>query len=877
MSLSSTPIQVWPLIRRHALVLLLIVAYGLWYVRLYPALGPVASMPAVIPAIVGAGLFGWKVGLLYMLGIAGLTVGLHNSFAPISGLGLLTSLPGGLALFLVSLVIGLLHDLNVRLQRELAERRRVETRLSLTAAALQQTDRRFRLLVEKSAEAIYSFDPKTLRLYEANSAFRELLGYAAEEVPRLTLHDFVAESPQEIQPNLQKVFELGGLDIGERQWRRTDGRLVDVSVSVSMVQQDDEEVVFVVGRDITARKQADAALREAEANFRTLVEQLPAITYRAALNETRSTMYVSPQIMTLGYAPSEYLADPELWRKLIHPADRARVVSEVALMGASGKPLRSEYRALDRTGQQFWLRDEAVVVYDDAGRPLFVQGILLDITERILGETKLANSERQLRTIIEAEHECIKIVAEGGVVEMMNPAGLAMLEADSPDQVIGTIVFRFIAPEDVDGYRTFAERVLQGETGTLEYQVIGLKGTRRWLESYAVPLSKANGHGATLLAVTRDMTERKLAESHIRRQFQRMAALRAIDQAITGSLDLDLTLTVFLEQLLTHLGVHAADVMLVDARDGMLTYTAGRGFRSGAFQQTRLRLGEGRAGRAALERRIVVETEGSQTQQPSFRTGLLGRENFVSYFGVPLIAKGEVLGVLEIFHRARLEPDTEWLEFLEALASQAAIAIDNASLFEGLQNTHQKLLNAYDATIEGWSRALDLRDKETEGHSRRVTDLTLRLAQAQGMDADHLAHIRRGALLHDIGKLGIPDRILFKAEPLTEEEWVIMRQHPTFANELLAPIAFLQPALAIPYCHHEKWDGTGYPRGLKGEQIPLPARLFAVVDVWDALRSDRSYRTAWPTERVLEHIRFLSGSHFDPHAVDVFMQLVEAH
>jgi putative nucleotidyltransferase with HDIG domain len=245
-------------------------------------------------------------------------------------------------------------------------------------------------------------------------------------------------------------------------------------------------------------------------------------------------------------------------------------------------------------------------------------------------------------------------------------------------------------------------------------------------------------------------------------------------------------------------------------------------------------------------------------------------EGFVTYIGVPLLAKGRVQGLLEIFHRSLLQPDGDWLDFMETLASQAAIALDNATLFEELQKSNADLSRAYDTTLDGWSRALDLRDKETEGHSARVTDMTLSLARLMGFKQEQLTHIRRGALLHDIGKMGVPDSILLKPGPLDDAEWAIMKMHPVYAVELLSPIEHLRPALDIPYSHHEKWDGSGYPRGLKGEQIPLEARIFAVVDVWDALRSNRPYRAGWPVERVVEHIRAGSGSHFDPRVVEAF-------
>ncbi|HEY3312718.1 MAG TPA: HD domain-containing phosphohydrolase [Anaerolineales bacterium] len=187
-----------------------------------------------------------------------------------------------------------------------------------------------------------------------------------------------------------------------------------------------------------------------------------------------------------------------------------------------------------------------------------------------------------------------------------------------------------------------------------------------------------------------------------------------------------------------------------------------------------------------------------------------------------------------------------------------------------MENLHREVVTAYDQTIEGWSKALDLRDKETEGHTKRVSEMTKQLARAAGFDAEALLQIQRGALLHDVGKLGIPDKILLKPEPLTRDEWMIMRKHPVYAYEWLSAIDYLHVALEIPYCHHEKWDGTGYPRGLKGEDIPMAARLFAVVDVWDALTSDRPYRKALSDADAWKYILDQNGHHFDPRAVEAF-------
>jgi putative nucleotidyltransferase with HDIG domain len=234
------------------------------------------------------------------------------------------------------------------------------------------------------------------------------------------------------------------------------------------------------------------------------------------------------------------------------------------------------------------------------------------------------------------------------------------------------------------------------------------------------------------------------------------------------------------------------------------------------------------------------------------------------------------MGVLEIFNRTTLVADDEWMEFFNVLAGQTAIAIDNRILFDDLQRSHLELSLAYDATIEGWSRALDLRDRETEGHTQRVTDLTIRLARSLGLSELEIVHIRRGALLHDIGKMGVPDTILNKPGPLTEEELRVMRMHPQYAYDMLMPITYLRPALDIPYAHHEKWDGSGYPRGLKGYAIPVAARIFAVSDVFDALTSDRPYRKAWSKEKTFEYLRGQAGRHFAPEIVEAFLSIVEA-
>lgn len=376
-----------------------------------------------------------------------------------------------------------------------------------------------------------------------------------------------------------------------------------------------------------------------------------------------------------------------------------------------------------------------------------------------------------------------------------------------------------------------------------------------------------------ITAIIRDITERRKAERKIQSQMEKMKALRNIDMAITSSLDIRFTFTIILEQVMNTLRADAVDVLLLNQYTLRLEHVAGRGFYTNALQHTNLGIGEGVAGRTAQEARTKV-IDLTKEASSFIRAPLIAEEGMMTYISVPLLSKGNLKGVLEVFYRSEVKPSTELLDFAEALGLQSAIAIDNASLFNDLTKANMDLKLAYESTLEGWSRALDLRDKETEGHSQRVTDLTVSIAREVGIHDEELVHVRRGALLHDIGKMGVPDYILLKPGPLNEEERAIMCKHPVYAYYLLMPIAYLRQAIDIPYCHHEKWDGTGYPRGLKGEEIPLAARIFAIVDVWDALRSDRPYRPASSLEETMTYIVRQPGNHFDPKIVKIFLSVV---
>ncbi|MBL0347855.1 GAF domain-containing protein [Candidatus Villigracilis affinis] len=375
----------------------------------------------------------------------------------------------------------------------------------------------------------------------------------------------------------------------------------------------------------------------------------------------------------------------------------------------------------------------------------------------------------------------------------------------------------------------------------------------------------------TLAEIAGNAIHRTRLHEQTKRNLIHISMLRQIDQTIASNFDLSVSLNLLINNAMAQLKAGAVCILRLNPSTQMLEYLNGQGFlNEEIIKRARLRLGEKYAGLAALERRQISISDLSSVNQSFANSEFARSENIRAYHANPLIAKGEVKGVLEVFHHTPFHPDEEWLDLMETLAGQAALAIDNAELFKNLQQSNQELTFAYDNTIEGWSRALDLRDRETEGHTQRVTEMTMQLANAIGLKTEELVHIHRGALLHDIGKMGVPDHILLKPGKLTASEWKVMRQHPVYAYEMLQPIAYLRPALEIPYSHHERWDGSGYPRALKGEEIPLAARIFSVVDVWDALLSNRPYRRAWERQRVIKYIESFAGKYFDPNVVTHF-------
>lgn len=702
------------------------------------------------------------------------------------------------------------------------------------------------------------------------------------------------------------------------------------------------------GRSIDAGPVEDLSFRDSRADLeerlRVMAAQLHTTEerYRQLFNNAHDIVYLidlqgafitvnATALRITGYTLDEIRGRP--YSVVVAPEYLELTRENVRRKLAGAGPTTYEIELVTKDSRRVPIEVSSQLLMAD-GRPVGIQGIARDITERKRTEQVLRESEAQAqRHEAQIRQQLERLTALYGVAEQLSltldlrhlahdivracvesfgvtVAWLGRAESSAAIQLLAHYPAESDFPRQIAAYsdesgrpHSIAAQALRTGIPAVLMDITEHPAPARWraaLQDLAIksvgafPLISRDRPVGVLSLYTADpaffsperieffqayahqvaaaLENARLYEEADRR-LRQLQALRDIEAAISGSLDVQVTFNVFLGHVTSLLQADAAAVLLFNPHLQILEYCAGRGFRTTAVQQNHLRLGEGHAGRAALDRRMVTVTNLDADPGDDARARLLADEKFSGYVALPLLAKGHVKGVLEIFQRTPLGDGHDRQELLTALAGQAAIAADNAALFDELQRSNIDLALAYDTTLDGWSRALDLRDRQTEGHTRRVAEMTLRLARALGVPDPELVHMRRGALLHDIGKMAIPDAVLLKPGPLTPEEWDIMRRHPLTAYELLSSIAFLRPALDIPYCHHERWDGTGYPRGLRGQQIPFAARIFAVADAYDAMRSNRPYRSAKSDDEARAAIADQSGKEFDPQVVEAFIRL----
>jgi PAS domain S-box-containing protein len=779
--------------------------------------------------------------------------------------------------------------------------------------ALKDSEDRFKTLFENAPDAYYLHDLKG-KFIDGNRMAEEITGYKKEELigkSFLKLNLLSTKDMMKASKILAKNALGQSADPDEFTLTRKDGGKVEVEICTKPVRIKGQPRVLGIARDISKRKRAEGALQRSEEKYKAVFDNTGTAT--VIIEEDTTISLTNKRFEELSGWSADEIEGKMSWTDFVVEEDLERMMKYHYSRREKGQdvPTRYEFRFIDNKNQTHNIFLEVETI---PGTEKSVAS-LLDITQRKKAEGEVNRRYKQLNALREVG---LDLVSELDVDELLEnivaravelvdgEGGCLYLMGSERDALEMSVRMRYESfPEDITIERGLGlagqvwankERLLvedyaawEGRT-SLWVDHIGHRAMAGipviWrgeilgvLEIIGEPENPFSDEDTWVLELFANQAAAAMHNASLFEQAQqrleRLRSLQEIDRAVSGSLDLKTTLSVFVKCLIENLGVDAADFLLYQPTMQNLEFVTGSGFRNDTLNQVKLRIGEGHAGRAALEGEIVHIPDLNLETVRFERAKLCRREGFVAYFGVPLIAKGEIVGVLEVFHRSPLEPSSEWIGFLETLAGQAAIAIDRLQLFVDLERSNMELMRAYNEVIEGWARALELRDHGTEGHSRRVEELTLAIAKKMGVEGEELSNICQGALLHDIGKMGIPDAILQKPGPLNEDEWKIMKQHPTFAYEMLSPIDHLKPALDIPYCHHEKWDGNGYPQGLKGEEIPLSARIFAVVDVWDALRSDRPYRDAWSDEKALAYIKDQAGKHFDPRVVEVFLEIVQ--
>jgi PAS domain S-box-containing protein len=694
------------------------------------------------------------------------------------------------------------------------------------------------------------------------------------------------------------VLGLGSAVFSHRRWREIQAEIrerekaqTELHTLYGELEARVQERTFDLSRanellqtEINERKHAEEAREQSEKRFRALVEH--SMEEISLVSADGTLVFESPSTRRpLGYPPGSFIGHNLF--ELFHPDDRPaamKLLEQVSLKPGSYR--ESVFRLRHQDGSWRWMEGTVTNLLDEPAVGALVINYR-DVTERIVAELALRDSEERFRMLFATSPDALFLIDPNDpdvlwpILDCNDSA--CRMNGYSREEMIGqSIGLLNITPATFEEYAPGMEELRREK-------VVHREAFHRHKDGHVFPIEYSTtlfsyGGRELVLGIDRDITERRKAEEQIRSSTDELSALYELSRALADSNDLDKILELVSRRTVESVHATFARIALVE-RDEFVIWSAYpiRFLDRDLLVGNRLPIASMPYAQRVLEqdKPVLLSALNAEVSKDERAALLLDFAQNVAL--IPLrvhefaSSTSRILGLLMVgeTRKEEREPFTaEKMRLARSIGDQAAIAIDKVRLFRDVQRSNIDLRLAYDATIIGWSAALDLRDKETEGHTQRVTEITLRLAKRMGFSEQELVHVRRGALLHDIGKMGVPDSVLLKPDQLTEEEWAIMRMHPVYAYHMLEPIAYLTPALDIPHCHHEKWDGTGYPQRLKAEDIPLSARIFAVVDVYDALTSDRPYRTAWPREKSLSHIREQSGTHFDPHVVEVFLQMV---
>jgi len=767
----------------------------------------------------------------------------------------------------------------------------LEQRVRERTEELRNSAERYRAVVENQTEFIVRWKPDGTRTF-VNEAYCRYFGITPEEAISSSFMPLIVEEDRRaVAEKMERLMSSAVSSETEiHRVIKPDGRIGWQEWTDKAIRNETGQIVEFqsVGRDVTDRKQAEEALRESEAIYRKAIEVAGGVPYRQSYPEEEFHIiydFIGEGISQItGYNPEEF--SEALWDSLVQESQLVGELTKYSwreaiqrVRSGASSIWQCEHRIRTRAGETRWIYETAVELRDKDGKSHGSIGLFQDITARKQAEEALRKSEERFSKAFQSSPVIITLsLIETGKLLEVNEA-FERVMGFSRDEVIG----KTAAELGLWANPTDRERVMQifladGKLKKEELQFRTKSGNIMTCH-YSAELIEISG-AQCVLAIVEDITERKKAEDRILRLNRLYVTISQINQAIVHARNKDDLFSEICRVAIEYGQFRLAWIGLIDIASELVKPIVFAGEELGYLENLVIdyhdtSLGSDPTGTAIREERcIICQDIATDPRMRPWRGQTLSR-GYRSSAAVPLREHGRVIGALTVYAGEVQGFDAEDEELLEQIGLDVSFAIDSINHESERKRAEENLAEAYDTTLEGWAKALELRDKETEGHSRRVTETTLAVARAMGLSEEELLHMRRGSILHDIGKMGIPDDILRKNGPLTAEEKMIVQKHPTTAFELLKPIAYLNNSLEIPYCHHEKWDGTGYPCGLKGEEIPLAARIFAVVDVWDALSSDRPYRNAWPREKVAQYLIAESGKHFDPQVLSVFLTMLE--
>jgi PAS domain S-box-containing protein len=739
------------------------------------------------------------------------------------------------------------------------------TERKLAEEALSLNEKRLRQIIDLVPHFIFAKNSKG-RFILVNQAIADAYGTTVQELTGKVDADFI-HSEEEVRHFLEddnKVISSGLPKIIPEEL------ITDAAGNVRILSTQKIPFTFSgstlpsllgVSVDITEQKRTEESLRKSEKSYRGLFNSVEEAIYILDansrfldVNDGALKMYGYPKEFFVGQTP-EVVSAPG--------RNDLTKVTQAIQDAFKGEPQQFEFWGLRSNGKIF-LKDIRLYKGTYFGQDVII-ALAQDITERKQTEERIQLSEKKFRELFEVSKDGISIFVvspdwTSRVFVELNDAAHAMLGYSKEEMLR--------LPPGMLELDLTTEQIQLRQTelnanGAANFEtILAHKDGHRVYTEFTSQLIQYEGQLA-VMNIVRDVTERKQHERELQAITTLSSALRIARTRIE-------MLPVIVEQIINLLNCDSATIEIMEPQTGDAIVEAAHGIWE-HLAGSRQKKGTG------------INAIISQTRKPYYTDNLKDDPNLVysewayggirSCVGVPLIAQDNLIGYIWVGQRTNISGTK--IRLLSAIADIAANAIFRATLHELTLKDASDLALAYDRTLEGWAHALELRDQETEGHARRVVQMTIDLARSMNVSEEEIEDIRRGALLHDIGKMGIPDSILLKAGSLNEGEWEIMQRHPEYAYNLLMPIEYLRPALDIPYCHHEKWDGTGYPSRLKGEAIPLAARIFAIVDVWDALTADRPYRPAWSKEKALDYVREQNGKHFDPQLVGVFLDMID--